>query len=187
MTDIPKILKAVQDIQASLTILPEIQTHLAKLTDAVNALHGHDTINVPTATHLFNNVSGSFVLPNVSPVVDSIESTDEGVNDVKTKSSKDKNEKIQSAFKKENQMNSAESANKTKKKLTLSERKKLRKLKKKQVTNQLSPGESSSNELDNKSTPEIQPPVVQDQQLNKDVAPSRVVARPPPRLHVSFS
>lgn len=186
MTDIPKILKAVQDIQASLVVLPEIQTHLAKLTDAVNALHGHDTINVPTATHLFNDVSGSFVLPNVSPVVDSIESTDEGVNDVKTKSSKDKNEKIQSAFKKENQMNSAESANKTKKKLTLSERKKLRKLKKKQVTNQLSPGESSSNELDVKSTPEIQPPVVQEQPT-KDVAPPRVAARPPPRLHVSFS
>jgi hypothetical protein len=186
MTDIPKILKTVQDIQASLAVLPEIQTHIAKLTDAVNALRGHDTIDVPTATQLFNGVSSSFVLPNVSPTVVSIESTDEGMNDVKAKSSKDKNEKIQSAFEKENQLNSAESADKTKKKLTLSERKKLRKLKKKQVTKQLSPGESSSNELDVKSTPEIQPSVVQDQQPTKDVAPSRVAARPPPRLHVSF-
>ncbi|GBB87899.1 hypothetical protein RclHR1_01440014 [Rhizophagus clarus] len=184
MTDIPKILKTVQDIQASLAVLPEIQTHLAKLTDAVNALHGHDTIDVSTATHLFKDVSGSFVLPNVSPTVDSIESTDEGINDVKTKASKDKSEKIQNVLKKESQMNSAESADKTKKKLTLSERKKLKKLKKKQITSQLSPGESSSNELDVKSTPEMQLPVTQDQQP-KNVAPSRVAARPLPRLHMN--
>jgi len=179
MADIPKILKTVQDIQASLAILPEIQTHLTKLTDAVNALHGHDSIDIPTATHLVNDMSGSFVSPNVSPIVDSIESAEESANDMKTKSPKDEN-----TFKKENQMNSTEPADKTKKKLN--EKKKLRKLKKKQATTQLNLGESSSNEVDVKPTPEIQPPRVQDQQPTDDVAPSRVAARPPPRFHVSY-
>ena len=104
---------------------------------------------------------------------------------------KNEKENDQGVSKKENQTSSAESADKVKKKLTLSERKKLRKLKKKQATAQLNPGEFSSNELDVKSTLEIQLPQVQeDQHSTKEVAPSRVTARPPPRgpmrFHVSY-
>jgi hypothetical protein len=177
MSDISKILKAVQDIQTSLAILPEIQTHLAKLADAVNA-------HIPATAHFVNDIPSSFVLPNVSD-------SEKSINDVKNQFSKNEKENEQGVSKKENQTSSAESADKVKKKLTLSERKKLRKLKKKQATAQLNPGEFSSNELDVKSTLEIQLPQVQeDQHSTKEVAPSRVTARPPPRgpmrFHVSY-
>jgi hypothetical protein len=178
MSDIQKILETVQDIQASLVILPEIQTRLAKLSDAVKA-------HMSATAHL---VPSSFVLPDVSLTVDS-ELVEESINDVENKFSKNEKENGQGVSKRENQERYAESADKTKKKLTLSEKKKLRKLKKKQAI-QLNPGKSSSNELDVKPTPEIQPPQAQDQRSTKEVAPLRVTARPPSRgplrLHVSY-
>ncbi|CAI2168858.1 2535_t:CDS:10 [Funneliformis geosporum] len=178
MSDTTKILK---DIQISLAILPEIKTLLEKLTDAVKALqlvHGHDTIDIQAAAQMVNGLSDSLVSQNVSPIVDSIESEGD-INEMSNHPLENENENDQNEFKEENLSNSTELIDKPKTKLSLNERKKLRKMKKKRSYTKLSPEGSSSNcELDLKSTPEIQSP----RPSTKEVTLSRAPARPPPRF-----
>ncbi|CAG8523086.1 12253_t:CDS:10 [Funneliformis caledonium] len=182
MSDTENILK---DIRTSLAILPEIKTLLEKLTEAVKALqlvHGHDTIDVPAAAQLVNGISDSFVSQIVFPIVDSIES--EGgindINDMRNHPLNNEEENDQNESKVENLLSSAELTDKPKKKFSLSEKKKLRRMKRKRSNTKLSPEGSSSIDLNLRSTSEIQSP-----RPSKEVALSRVPARPPPRFQLN--
>ncbi|CAG8786543.1 36978_t:CDS:2 [Gigaspora margarita] len=162
MNETPDLLKAIQDIQSSLAILPDIQVQIAKLTEAISILIPPEGKGSQRVVN--NGDSGFSMSPTLSPTAETLGSVSEPINDlsnINQLSEKDlSNVKVISS---EAHNNLVESGDKNKKKMSVAERKKSRRARKKQVASQ-SQGESSSNEaeIDQKSTPENQPSKIQE-------------------------
>ncbi|CAG8543255.1 15379_t:CDS:2, partial [Racocetra fulgida] len=181
------LLKAIQDIQSSLAVLPDIQVQIAKLTEAISTLvppKGKERLAPKIVT---NGVSGFPISPTLSPMVETTGSVSEPINDLTN--IKQLSEKETSNIKvvgNESHNHSIESGDKSKKRMSVAERKKSRRARKKQVASQ-SQGESSSNEaeIEQKSAQEIQPKKIQEQDhalIREGMAPTQPGSQPPPRV-----
>ncbi|CAG8801972.1 9464_t:CDS:1, partial [Gigaspora rosea] len=162
MNETPDLLKAIQDIQSSLAILPDIQVQIARLTEAISTLippEGKGSQRVVT-----NGDSGFSMSPTFSTTAETLGSISEPINDLSNINQlSEKNLSNVKVISSEAHNNLVESGDKNKKKMSVAERKKSRRARKKQVATQ-SQGESSSNEaeIDQKSTPENQPSKIQE-------------------------
>ncbi|CAG8454402.1 8390_t:CDS:2 [Cetraspora pellucida] len=157
--------EAIQDIQSSLAVLPDIQVQIAKLTEAISTLVPPERKERLTPKIVINGVSDFPMSPTLSPMVETTGSVSEPINDLSN--IKQLSERDASNIKvvgNESHNNSVESGDKSKKKMSVAERKKSRRARKKQVASQ-SQGESSSNEaeIEQKSAQEIQPKKIQEQ------------------------
>ncbi|CAG8487246.1 3981_t:CDS:2, partial [Scutellospora calospora] len=171
MTETSDLLKAIQDIQSSLTVLPDIQVQIAKLTEAISTLLPQEGKDRNPPKRVTNGISGFPMSPTLTPMVETMGSINEPINDLSNKQLSEKDIKIIS------NEHSVESGDKSKKRMSVAERKKSRRARKKLITTQ-SQGESSSNEaeIEQKSAPEIQPKKIQEQEhalIREEVIPTQ--------------
>ncbi|CAG8703171.1 18566_t:CDS:2, partial [Acaulospora morrowiae] len=141
MGDNSLLLKTVKDIQSSLAVLPQIQASVMRLTDAIMSLEGNGPLRPSNEQKLTNGISSSHGSPELLPVAEAVE-----INENDLINHKSQNEKGINHIDKEKKDGSvAGPSERSRKKMSITERRKLKKEKRKQTVSQ-GQGDLLSNE-----------------------------------------